>query len=50
MTLQAVDWQTEGDGHFTAMASYSGSATSSYVKGLYRHRRLRGHREPYQPE
>ena len=26
MTLQAVDWQTEGDGHFTAMASYSGSA------------------------
>ena len=33
MTLQAVDWQTEGDGHFTAMASYSGSATSSYVKG-----------------
>ena len=29
MTLQAVDWQTEGDG----MASYSGSATSSYVKG-----------------
>ena len=33
MTLQAVNWQTEGDGHFTAMASYSGSATSSYVKG-----------------
>ena len=33
MTLQAVDWQTEADGHFTAMASYSGSATSSYVKG-----------------
>ena len=33
MTLQAVDWQTEGDGHFTAMASYTGSATSSYVKG-----------------
>ena len=33
MTLQTVNWQTEGDGHFTAMASYSGSATSSYVKG-----------------
>ena len=29
----ACTWQTEGDGHFTAMASYSGSATSSYVKG-----------------
>ena len=28
-----MDWQTEADGHFTAMASYSGSATSSYVKG-----------------
>ena len=28
-----VNWQTEGDGHFTAVASYSGSATSSYVKG-----------------
>lgn len=33
LTLQAVNWQTEGDGHFTAVASYSGSATSSYVKG-----------------
>jgi len=33
LTLQAIDWQTEGDGHFTALASYSGSATSSYVKG-----------------
>lgn len=33
LTLQTVDWQTEGDGHFTAVASYSGSVTSSYVKG-----------------
>ena len=33
MTLQTVNWQTEGNGHFTAVASYSGSATSSYVKG-----------------
>ena len=33
LTLQTVEWQTEGDGHFTAMATYSGSATSSYVKG-----------------
>ena len=33
LTLQTVNWQSEGDGHFTAVASYSGSATSSYVKG-----------------
>ena len=33
LTLQTVNWQTEGDGHFTAVASYSGSATSSYVTG-----------------
>lgn len=33
MTLQTVNWQTEGDGHFTAVGTYSGSATSSYVKG-----------------
>uniref|UniRef100_UPI0026057E7F LPXTG cell wall anchor domain-containing protein n=1 Tax=uncultured Oscillibacter sp. TaxID=876091 RepID=UPI0026057E7F len=33
LTLQTVNWETEGDGHFTAVASYSGSATSSYVKG-----------------
>ncbi len=33
LTLQTVNWQTEGDGHFTAVASYSGSTTSSYVKG-----------------
>lgn len=33
LTLQAIDWQTEADGHFTAIASYSGSTTSSYVKG-----------------
>ena len=33
MTLQTVNWQTEGDGHFTAVGTYSGSATNSYVKG-----------------
>ena len=33
LTLQTVNWQTESDGHFTAVASYSGSATSSYVTG-----------------
>ena len=33
LTLQTVNWQTQSDGHFTAVASYSGSATSSYVKG-----------------
>lgn len=33
MTLQTVNWQTQSDGRFTAVASYSGSATSSYVKG-----------------
>ena len=33
LTLQTINWQTEADGHFTAMASYSGTATSSYVKG-----------------
>ena len=33
LTLQTVDWQTQGDGHFTAVASYTGSAASSYVKG-----------------
>jgi len=42
LTLQDIDWQTDNtaslDGHamgdrFTAVATYSGSATSSYVKG-----------------
>lgn len=33
LTLQSVNWQSEADGHFTAIASYSGSTTSSYVKG-----------------
>ena len=33
LTLQTINWQTEADGHFTAVASYSGTATSSYVKG-----------------
>lgn len=33
LTLQAVNWQTEGEGHFTAVVSYSGSTTNSYVKG-----------------
>ena len=33
LTLQTINWQTEGDNHFTAVASYSGTTTSSYVKG-----------------
>ena len=33
LTLQTINWQTEGDNHFTAVASYSGTATNSYVKG-----------------
>lgn len=33
LTLQAIQWQTDADGHFTATASYAGSTTSSYVKG-----------------
>ncbi len=33
LTLQNISWQEEPSGHFTAVASYSGSATSSYVKG-----------------
>ncbi len=33
LTLQSVNWQEEASGLFTAVASYSGSATSSYVKG-----------------
>ena len=33
LTLQAVSWQEEASGHFTAIGTYAGSATSSYVKG-----------------
>lgn len=33
LTLQSINWQSEADGHFTAVASYSGTTTSSYVKG-----------------
>ena len=33
LTLQTVNWQTGGDGRFTAVATYTGTATSSYVKG-----------------
>ena len=33
LTLQTINWQTEADGHFTAVATYTGSTTSSYVKG-----------------
>ena len=33
LTLQTINWQSEGDGHFTAVATYSGSVSSSYVKG-----------------
>ena len=33
LTLQSVNWQEEASGHFTAIGTYSGSATSSYVKG-----------------
>lgn len=33
LTLQGIDWQTDLAGYFTAVANYSGSTTSSYVKG-----------------
>ena len=33
LTLQSIDWRTEGEDRFTAVATYAGSATSSYVKG-----------------
>lgn len=33
LTLQGIEWQTDGDGHYTATATYAGSATSSYIKG-----------------
>lgn len=33
LTLQSIDWQSDAEGYFTAVASYSGNTTSSYVKG-----------------
>ena len=33
LTLQGINWQTDGKGHFTATATYAGSATSNYVQG-----------------
>lgn len=38
LTLQGINWQTDGVGldgmeHFTAIATYGGSTTSSYIKG-----------------
>jgi len=33
LTLQSVNWQQEASGLFTAIGTYSGSTTSSYVKG-----------------
>ena len=33
LTLQAIDWQAEADDHYTAVATYTGTATSSYIKG-----------------
>ena len=33
LTLQSIDWQSDAEGHFTGMATYTGTTTSSYVKG-----------------
>lgn len=33
LTLQGIDWQTDPAGYFTAVATYSGSTTSTYIKG-----------------
>ena len=33
LTLASIDWQTTGNEHFTAIATYTGTVTSSYVKG-----------------
>lgn len=33
LTLQSIDWQSDGGDHFTALATYSGKTTNSYVKG-----------------
>lgn len=33
LTLQNIDWQTDPAGYFTATATYTGSTTSSYIKG-----------------
>ena len=59
LTLQNIDWRTDntvsvagyaiGD-RYTAVATYTGTATSSYVTGLYRHSGLHRHRQPHRPE
>lgn len=33
LALQTINWQTETEGYFTAVAGYSGTTTNSYVKG-----------------
>lgn len=33
LILQDIDWQTDGEGHFTATATYAGTTTSTYIKG-----------------
>ena len=33
LTLQSIDWRTEGEDRYTAVAAYTGTTTSSYVKG-----------------
>ncbi|MCQ4866162.1 hypothetical protein [Pseudoflavonifractor phocaeensis] len=33
LELAGVDWQTGADGHFTALATYAGTAKSSYATG-----------------
>lgn len=33
LTLQCINWQTDPAGCFTAVATYSGSTTSTYIKG-----------------
>ena len=33
LTLQNIDWRTEGEDRYTAIATYTGTATSSYIKG-----------------
>ena len=33
LTLQNIDWRTEGEDRYTAVATYTGTATSSYIKG-----------------
>ena len=33
LTLASIDWKAEGEERFTAIATYTGTATGSYVKG-----------------